>query len=236
MKPIIGVMPLWDDEKQSLWMLPGYFDGLVQAGGLPIMFPLCVDRGDIARLAAQCDAFLLSGGHDVSPSIYHEAPLDGLITACEPRDALEWEVLRLALEADKPVLGVCRGLQFINAALGGTLYQDLPLQHPSRVDHHQTAPYDVPTHNVHLVEGSALRKCLGVEEIGVNSYHHQGIRALADGLEAMAVAPDGLVEAFRKTDARFLWAVQWHPEFSFRSDEHSRKILRAFVDAATPPQ
>lgn len=232
MKPIIGVMPLWDDEKDSIWMLPGYMDGINEAGGLPIIFPFSADRQEIYQLLGLCDGILMTGGHDVSPKLYHEEPMETLVECCGKRDEMEKIVLEKALEEDVPVLGICRGIQFINAALGGTLYQDIPLQHPSGVDHHQKAPYDIPAHIVTIVKGSPLHKCLSITQLPVNSLHHQAVRELAPGLEAMACSPDGLVEAAFMPGKRFLWAVQWHPEFSYKSDVNSRKILRAFVDAA----
>lgn len=231
MKPIIGVMPLWDDEKQSIWMLPGYLDGLRQAGGLPVVFPLEADDCDIHQLMELCSGFLFTGGHDVSPELYGEAPLDGTVSCCAQRDRLESIVLQRAIAQDKPVLGICRGIQFINAALGGTLYQDLPLQYPSEVEHHQQPPYDAPVHTVQIRKGTPLHMLLQTEELAVNSYHHQAVRRLADGLQSMAAAPDGLIEAVYKPDQKFLWAVQWHPEFSFRSEQSSRAIFDRFVQA-----
>ena len=233
MKPVVGVMPLWDDEKDSLWMLPGYLEGIRQAGGLPIVLPLTEDVGELEQLAGLCDGFLFTGGHDVSPALYHEEPLEGLVDCCQIRDAMEGTVLQMALDRDLPVLGICRGIQFINAFLGGSLYQDLPSQHPSEIEHHQAPPYDVPAHAVALVEGSPLRRCLGVERLPVNSYHHQAVRRLAPGLEAMACAPDGLTEAAYMPGKRFLWAVQWHPEFSYKTDEYSRRIFRVLIDSMT---
>ena len=232
MKPIIGVMPLWDDEKESLWMLPGYLDGITDAGGIPVIFPFTSDEQELDRLFGLCSGFLFTGGHDVSPEIYGEKPLTGLVAACRKRDEMETLVLRKAMEADKPVLGICRGIQFINAVLGGTLWQDLPSQYASAVNHHQSPPYDLPVHNVEILPGTPLYSCLGTDILPVNSYHHQAVCRLAPGLSAMAVSPDGLTEALYKPDQRFLWAVQWHPEFSWRSDENSRKIFRAFTEAA----
>ncbi len=231
MKPIVGVMPLWDDEKDSLWMLPGYLDGLQEAGALPLVFPFTRDRAEIGQLASLCAGFLLTGGQDVSPALYHQTPLAGLTECCPKRDEMETLVLEEALRTDKPVLGICRGLQFLNVFLGGTLYQDLPSQHPSSVVHRQRAPYDRPAHPVALVPFSPLQKCLGTETLPVNSCHHQAVRDLASGLEAMAFSPDGLAEAFWRPQSRFLWAVQWHPEFSFRTDPNSLRIFRAFVSA-----
>jgi len=229
-KPVIGVMPLWDDEKESLWMLPGYLEGLRQAGGLPLILPFSDDRAELDQLANLCDAFLFTGGHDVSPSLYHEKALDPSVICCSKRDEMESFYLQHAIDSGKPILGICRGIQFINAALGGTLYQDLPTQHPSSVDHHQTPPYDIPVHTVRIEPGSPLAELLGTEDLKVNSYHHQAVKALAPRLSCMATSPDGLVEAFYMPDHPFLWAVQWHPEFSYLSDEASRKLFCAFVE------
>ena len=232
LKPVIGVMPLWDDKKESIWMLPGYMDGISQAGGTPVIFPFSSDEQELEHLVGLCNGFLFTGGHDVSPELYGEKPLAGLIDSCAKRDQLETIVLKKALAADKPVLGICRGIQFLNAALGGTLYQDLPTQHPSDIEHHQTPPYDKHAHYVRIIADSPLYQCLGTEQLSVNSYHHQAVSRIAPGLAVMAVSPDGLTEALYKPDQRFFWAVQWHPEFSWRTDEHSRKIFKAFTDVA----
>ena len=149
-------MPLWDDEKDSIWMLPGYLDGIKLAGGLPVVFPFTEDENELEQLVRICDGLLFTGGHDVSPVLYHEEPMDGLVYSCKKRDVMESIVLGKAIEKDKPVLGICRGIQFINVFLGGTLYQDIPTQFPSGIEHHQTAPYDKPAHDVSVVNGSPL--------------------------------------------------------------------------------
>ena len=232
-KPIIGVMPLWDDEKESMWMLPGYFEGIRQAGGIPVMFPLTADAGEIETLTNMCNGFLFTGGQDVSPELYHEEPLADLVCCCKMRDEMEKIVLEKALFEGKPVLGICRGIQFINAALGGTLYQDLPTQHPSGTTHRQKAPYDIPSHSVKITPDSPLYTCIGAESIQVNSCHHQAVKDLAPGLKSMAVSEDGLTEGLYMPEHRFLWAVQWHPEFSYLKDENSRRIFKAFINALT---
>ncbi len=231
-KPLVGIVPLVDEERESLWMLPGYMEGLTQAGAIPVMLPLTADREDLARLIEELDGVLLSGGHDVDPAIYGEEPLPQSGVPCTPRDEMEKILLELALEQDMPVLGICRGIQFLNAALGGTLYQDIPTQRPSDLEHHQTPPYDRPVHRVQLKRESPLAKLLGTETLEVNSYHHQGIKTLAPGLEEMARAEDGLIEAVWMPGKRFVWGVQWHPEFSWKTQEASRRILKAFVRAA----
>ena len=231
MKPIVGVMPLWDDTKKSLWMLPAYPEGLERAGAIPLLFPFTEDAEALDRLVGLCGGILLTGGQDVSPALYRETPLEGLTVSCPKRDALEGAVLSRALERDLPVLGICRGLQFLNAYLGGTLWQDLPSQHPSELAHRQTAPRDQPTHAVNLIDGTPLRGLLGVDTLPVNSLHHQAVRALAPGLRAMAVSPDGLTEAAWLPERRFVWGAQWHPELLYNTDGPSRAIFRAFVEA-----
>lgn len=233
-KSIIGIVPLIDREKESYWMLPGYMQGIMEAGGLPVMLPLTEDREGIRQLARYCGGFLFTGGQDVSPELYGEEKIPQCGECCPERDRMESILLEEALRADKPILGICRGIQFINAALGGTLYQDIPFQVNTKTEHHQRPPYDVPVHEVCVKEGTALYDLLGVQKIKVNSYHHQAVKDLSPRLKAMAVSEDGLIEGAYMPDRKFVWAVQWHPEFSWRTDENSRKIFRAFVESAAP--
>ena len=161
MKRVIGLIPLVDDGRDSLWMLPGYMDGVTAAGGLPVMLPLTDDEDMLKQLCGLCDGFLLTGGHDVSPEFYGRRRLPECGATCPRRDRMEAAVLRLAMERDKPVLGICRGIQFVNAALGGTLWQDLPTQHPSGVVHQQRPPYDVPSHDVDILPDTPPRRPAG---------------------------------------------------------------------------
>lgn len=231
MKPIIGIVPLVDTERESYWMLPGYMAGVETAGGIPLMLPLTDAPEDLSQLLPVCDGLLFTGGQDVSPELYGQQPLPQCGECIPLRDRMEQQLLALALEADKPLLGICRGIQLINAALGGTLYQDLPTQTDSVLEHHQTPPYDVPVHEVTLERESPLYGLLKKDRLAVNSYHHQGVKELAPPLKRMAAATDGLTEAVWLPGKRFVWAVQWHPEFSYRRDADSRKIFSAFVDA-----
>lgn len=231
-KTLIGVTPLFDRARDSYWMLPGYFLALEQAGAVPVMLPLTNDEAALKRLVETLDGFLVAGGQDVSPSVYGEQMKPTCAETCPERDATETTLLRLLWDADKPVFGICRGLQILNAHLGGTLFQDLITEHPSDTNHRMAAPYDRAEHTVSLCKGAPLCALLGAETIGVNSCHHQAIKALAPVLQPMAVAPDGLTEAVYAPEKRFVWAVQWHPEFFFRKDENSRTIFAAFVNAA----
>lgn len=231
-RPVIALTPLWDDELESQWMLPGYVEGIREAGAIPVIMPLTDDEGVLGYFLSSSDGFMLTGGHDVSPRLYGEEPLSCCEDTSAIRDFQDSYILKGAIEQGKAILGICRGIQLMNVALGGTLYQDLPLQRRSEVVHHMTPPYDRRAHDVSLVPSSPLHKLLGKETIGVNSYHHQAIKELAPALEVMATAEDGIVEAVCLPSHPFCWAVQWHPEFSYRSDEESRLLFKAFTIAA----
>lgn len=216
MKPTVGVLPLWDEAKDSIWMLPGYMNGILAAGAVPVILPFSTDEQDIEKILSFCSGFLFTGGQDISPEIYGEEPIEGLNDVCQKRDELEIAVFKAALGYDKPVLGICRGIQLINAALGGTLYQDLPTQRPSDIVHRQQPPYDVPSHTVSVLKDTPLFEYLKNETLQVNSSHHQAIKTLSDELKAMAFSPDGITEAVYRPKSRFLWAVQWHPRKTFQ--------------------
>ena len=226
-QPIIGVTPLWDAERKSVWMLPDYLEGIKAAGGIPIILPLDISEEDASQIVETCDGFLFTGGQDVTPELYGMKDTTGTIIPSPERDRLETLLLKKVLQADKAVLGICRGLQFINVFLGGRLWQDLPSQHPSDIVHRQGKPYGVPTHKV-MLEGD-LKTLLGKDILEVNTLHHQAVKDLAGDLTPMAVAPDGIVEAARMPGKRFVWAVQWHPEYMFKTDLDSLAILSCFV-------
>lgn len=228
-RPIIAVTPLYDSEKESYWMLPGYMKGIEKAGGVPVMLPLTANAEILKRLAAQYDGFLFTGGHDISPQLYGTEKSHFCGEICEERDTMEKCLIEEALCLDKPVLGICRGIQILNAVLGGTLYQDLPAEHPSKLEHHQMPPYDKPIYKVDLELGSPLFSLLRKQTLEVNSYHHQAIKTLSDKLVPMAYAEDGLIEAVYLPDTHFVWAVQWHPEFSYEKDKSNFEIFQEFV-------
>ena len=230
-KPLIGVMPLWDEGKKSIWMLPGHLEGIREAGGTPVIFPLTEDREELEQLCSLCNGFLITGGQDVDPAIYRETPIPQMGEICTVLDQMERQVLEYAIKEDKAVLGICRGIQYLNAMLGGSLYQDLNVQHPSKTEHHMEPPYDRVIHQVQIIDGSPLHQLLQVTELGVNSYHHQAVKTLAPSLTVMAESEDGLVEAVYMPEKTYVWAVQWHPELSYQTDKYSRKIFESFVAA-----
>ncbi len=232
MERLIGVMPLWDEKKDSIWMLPGYMRGIEEAGAVPLILPLTDSETALKRAIAAVEGFLFTGGQDVNPDVYGEPKSARCGEICDTRDRMETYIFREAvLNLGKPALGICRGIQFINAALGGSLYQDIPTELPSAIVHSMKPPYDVPAHAVSINPESPLRRLIGKERIDVNSSHHQGIKRLAEGLVAMAWSDDGLVEAVYMPDRPYVWAVQWHPEMSL-GDEVSRKIFASFAEKA----
>lgn len=231
-KPVIGLIPLVDEGRDSFWMLPGYMNGIAKAGGIGVMLPLTGDDGDVHEILERFDGLLFTGGHDVSPELYGQEKLPICGDCCPGRDEMEKKLLLGALERDMPVLGICRGLQLMNAVLGGTLYQDIPTQLPSDTNHRMAAPYGRAEHSVMIHENTPFAD-LGIPEtIGVNSCHHQGIHRLSEAMAPMATAPDGLVEAAYVPGKGFACAVQWHPEFFPVEDTVSSRIFRAFVEAA----
>lgn len=231
-RPIIGVTPLIDYEKDSYWLVPGYMQGILEAGGTPVMLPLTDNINIAEQLADKCDGFLFTGGQDVSPAVYGEKPIPQCGECSPERDTTELLLLKQAFELNKPILGICRGIQLLNAALGGTLYQDLPSQINSPLEHHQKPPYDKPIHEVEIMCNTPLHKLLGKSILAVNSYHHQAIKDLSERLLPMAKSPDGIIEAVYMPDKKFVWGVQWHPEFLHMSDENSKRIFAEFVRQA----
>ncbi len=211
-----------------------YPAGLAASGALPVVIPLGLPEDALADLFARLDGLCLSGGVDVAPAEYGEAPHPALGKVDAPRDRTELTLGRWALETDLPTLGICRGIQMLNVAAGGSLYQDLPAQLPGSLIHNiklSESPWERPTHSVRLVAGSRLAGILGVTDLMINSFHHQAVRRPADGFAAVAWAEDGVVEAIEDPSRRFAIGVQWHPEGMFQTDPLARRLFAAFVAA-----
>lgn len=231
-KAVIGIMPLYDTGKESYWMLPGYMKALEEQGAVPLMLPLTEEAEELDYFLETCDGFLMTGGPDVDPAVYGEKKSKHCKETVPIRDAMDKYILVHGVEKNKAMLGICRGMQIMNAVFGGTLYQDLPTEIPENIGHRMEAPYDREAHCVKVEEGSPLAEALGVPECSVNSCHHQAVKKLAEPFRIMAQAPDGIVEAIYMPDKKFVWGVQWHPEFSYLKSGESRKILRAFLEEA----
>ncbi|GMA57683.1 gamma-glutamyl-gamma-aminobutyrate hydrolase [Alicyclobacillus sacchari] len=193
------------------------------------------DAAVLGALAERLDGLLLTGGDDVDPNLYGEEPQIGL-GALEPaRDRIELALIHMMRAQRKPILGICRGMQVLNVALGGTLYQDLPRQWKGKLQHSQKAARGEATHSVRLQAGSRVSACYhGETVVRVNSFHHQAVKNVAPVLQAVGWDADGLVEAIEGVDTEpLLVAVQWHPENMWRADSGALGLFQALVEAAT---
>ena len=214
-----------------------YFYAATDAGGVPWMVPLIHDDPDTLRCVYErLDGILLAGGVDMEPARYREMPHPRLGNTDPARDAVELQLAEWAIEDGKPLLGLCRGLQVINVALGGSLHQDLEDQYPNAIkhDYFPTAGFerDHLAHEVELAGGSRLAQAFGAGRVTVNSMHHQGIKRLGDDLIPSAIAPDGLVDAAELPGDGFVVGVQWHPEVLEVKDPRTRHLFETFTAAA----
>ncbi len=227
-KPIIGVSPLYDKEKESIWMLPGYLNAIIKAGGVPFILPLTCDNDVIKKSVERIDGLVMTGGQDVNPSLYGEKIHEKCGSISDERDNFEMILLEEASKQNMPMLGICRGLQIINVFFGGTLYQDLPLEYPSEIEHRMKAPNNREEHKVKVEKDTILYSLMG-EEIGVNSCHHQGIKKLGNMLKSSAFAYDGLIEAFENKEKNII-AVQWHPERLYDQDNYNIRLFEKLIE------
>lgn len=213
-----------------------YFTALAGVGGAPFMVPLLRDESALRPLFDQADGVFLAGGVDMDPASYGADRAEACGRTDRPRDDVELLFARWALEAGKPLLGVCRGMQVLNVVAGGTLHQDCATDLPDAIkhDYFPTAghPRDYLAHDVEIVPGSRLRGIYGAATVRVNSMHHQGVREIGEGLVVSATAPDGLIEALEVSGRSFQVAVQWHPEVLIDRDAPTRRLFQAFVEAA----
>ena len=209
-----------------------YTHGVENAGGIPVMIPAARTPENAADVLDRLDGLLLTGGVDICPRFYGQEPMLGLKDLDYERDVTEFELTRAAVERKMPILGVCRGIQLLNAALGGTLYQDIHTQVEGCQNHTPRVPKRINSHMATIVPGTRLHRIAGQDRIMVNSQHHQAVRDLAPGLVITARADDGIVEAVENPDYPFMLAVQWHPEGTWPTDKTSEAIFKAFIQAA----
>ncbi len=227
---VIGVTPAQSD-KGNITINQDYLNAIIRAGAAPVLLPMTEDESVQSALLTRIDGLLLSGGADVAPALYGEETLPCCGEILEIRDRFEISMVQKALKIGLPVLGICRGLQVMNVAMGGTLYQDIATQLPGAIKH---PCYDTPRDKVHEVtvtEHSKLHRISGTTRIGVNSRHHQGVKKLANGLVATAYSEDGLIEAFECPAEKFVMAVQWHPESLSDRYPEAQAIFNAFAEA-----
>lgn len=242
MKPIIGVTPDynagdrkdWGGREPTYFLRARYIRAIEEVGGIPLILPLVADRAARNRLLHDVDGLLLTGsGPDLPPALYGERQRYSFRVMSERRSTFELEMVRLARKADLPVLGICGGMQTINVACGGSLFQDISSQFANPLQHRQPKPATTLSHAVTIAPGSLLRRVMRTVTLRVNSSHHQSVKAVAPSLVASAVASDGIIEAIESPAHRFFLGIQWHPEFLFDRYRLHRRLFEAFLRAAS---
>lgn len=234
--PLIGIAGnhRQDETEHDSYLLSytpnGFVAGLEAAGAIPVILPIAAAETAQAYIS-RVDALVLAGGQDVSPLLYGEEPHLKVGRTYPLRDAFEVALIEEAYRQRKPILAVCRGLQILNVAFGGTLYQDLESQNAETVVlHNQKTMPTMPTHTIQVASGSQLSKILGTKAV-VNSYHHQAVKVLADKFKPVAWSSDGIIEAFESADSQqFVLAVQWHPETMIDTYDSMQSLFNHFVE------
>ena len=245
MKPIIGITSNYDyrdaisaathmgaDTQDWDYLASDYVRAVQEAGGIPVIIPQCKDPESILDVVNCLDGLMMSGGCDVDPKRYGERAKSYCGSLVPRRDEEELLLIKAAYEKKIPIFGICRGLQIMTAAFGGTLYQDLATENGALEHFTIMYPRNEETHTVSLKEGSRLREVFGTDVIGVNSFHHQGVKDVPKNAKVTALSPDGVIEALEFEGGNpYTLAVQWHPEMMFDSVQQ-KKLIKSFVDAA----
>jgi putative glutamine amidotransferase len=239
-KPVIGITPSPSalERSHGLFNIYGiadtYTSAIESAGGIPLAIP--PQDGNISQLAGIVDGLLITGGGDIDPALYGDSEVHPTTYGIHAgRDSLELGLLREAIEREIPTFCICRGIQVLNVVLGGTHYQDIADQYSQQVQHQQQrdgVAKEDPGHEVEVLPSSLLASIYEAERVDVNSFHHQGLNQIGEGLVAVAAAPDGIVEGVELPGHPWLLGVQWHPEMMFNVHAEHLKPFQGLVQAA----
>ena len=241
MTPLIGITcaqapgGAWGKFSTSHYMeftYKEYSHAVTNSGGAPMLIPVAQNNQSLTVIINRIDGLILSGGVDVNPKFYGEQPVTGLGEIDEDRDRTELELAKMAYAKNLPIFAICRGIQVLNVALGGTLYQDIANQINESIFHTQNASKSVTTHTVQIETETALYQIFKRKTVWVNGKHHQAVKDIAQGLRVSARAVDGVIEGIEHPSKKFVLGVQWHPEGTWSSDTYSKKLFRAFIKAA----
>lgn len=211
-----------------------YTESVIQAGGIPILIPITTDSLILKNIVSRLDGLILIGGEDIHPSYYQETPIEKLGKVDSIRDIYDISLIYFAANHNIPMLGICRGEQLINVAFGGSLYQDIPTQHPdTSVVHNQKEPSSVPTHTVNLLPNSKIARITGQTKLFTNTHHHQAVKQIAPGFLVTGWSNDSIPEVIENIEGYPIWGVQFHPEaLSIAGDTASTKLFQAFMNKA----
>lgn len=235
MKPIIGLALSNRVKSKKIYSVINndYVKAVQKAGGIPVLIPFSDNLENMKEYTNKIQGIIFTGGEDISPLFYNEDPIKEVQCIIEERDRFELELFKEAYKKQIPILGICRGLQLINVALGGNLYQDLNTQIPNSYGH---APKQTPRsnlyHSVKIEKDSKLFDIFESEDLKVNSFHHQSVKKLGTNLKVTALSNDGIVEAIESINDKFLVAVQWHPENLVEKHEEFLKFFEALINEA----
>jgi putative glutamine amidotransferase len=237
-QPVIGITASIDRRSpvfgETYTLARKYAEGVAQAGGIPVIVPHNLDEDALRAVLVRLDGVVLSGGGDIDPALFGEAAHPATCEIEPDRDRIELMLARWMVERDAPFLAICRGIQVLNVALGGSLVQDIPSQVPDALQHsfdRKTTPRDYLAHPVKIDPSSQLARIMQVEVARTNSWHHQAIKQVADGLQVTAVAPDGVIEAVEVAGRRYAIGVQWHPEWLCDERVEHRRLFEGLVQA-----
>jgi putative glutamine amidotransferase len=237
-KPIIGITtnvisvtegPFLGTER--VYVNRDYIQAVVRAGAVPLMLPIIDYKELLMEQLDVVDALILTGGQDVSPHHYNEAPAPFLEATLPERDLYEMALAERALTQQKPIFAICRGMQLINVIFGGTLYQDIQQQHPQNsVSHRQKAAKEISSHTITLQQDSWLHSVYNQPTVETNSFHHQAVKELAKEFVATAFTADGIIEAIERKSGSFIAGVQWHPEMMIDKHPNMQQLFNAFIE------
>ncbi len=226
--PIIGITASVDGKADWYQQRSNYITAIEQCGGIPVILPPIVKK--IEMIVTRLDGLLFAGGGDLDPLHFNEEPQYKLNYDHPLRDQFELALIKAALTQGKPILGICRGIQVLNVALGGTLYQEIHEQVEGALTHQHSS--GEPMHTIKIKEGYLLARLSGKTELRVNSFHHQAVRRVAPGLIVSAIANDGVIEAIEYPQHHFVLGVQWHPERMRDHDNVSNALFTGLIEAA----
>ena len=238
-RPIIGITSSYEKEEglknyHRTTVSIDYTKGVVTGGGIPLVIPVTEDREIIQEQLCLLDGLLLSGGPDLNPFLYGQDFKQGIHLVSPERDYYEMIVVEEFLKTGKPILGICRGHQLLNVYFQGSLFQDLRYYAKEMLQHRQEMYPELITHQVNIIEKDNILFELYGEKIGTNSFHHQVIDRLGEGLTPIAQTNDGVIEAFQMKTHKFLYGIQWHPEMmTARGSTEMKKIFESFVEACS---